>query len=101
MDMSPGAWLLTLVVVLAIVWAGFIAWSGGLGKRWLQAWGLQGARLFKKPATLVAPPEVHRQPHHGHGKAHGHGPADAHAPHGGVQPHRSGNRKGERHGDPH
>lgn len=101
MDMSPGAWLLTLVVLIAIAWAGFIAWSGGLGKRWLQAWGLHGARMFKKPAALVAPPEVHRQ-HHAHGKHHSHGPAaDAHAPHGGVQPHRSGSRQNNRHGDHH
>lgn len=100
MDMSPGAWLLTLVVLIAVVWAGFIAWSGGLGKRWLQAWGLHGARMFKKPASLVAPPEAGRQPHR-HGSAQGSGHADPHAPHGGVSPHRSGHRQGARHGDPH
>lgn len=94
-DLSAGGWLLLIMVLLLVGWGGFIAWSGGLGKAFLQAWGLRGARLFKKPATVVAKPQAQRS----HGAASGaHGPTDAPAKaHGGVQAHRSGKRRSAKH----
>ena len=69
-DLSAGGWLLLLVVLMLVVWGGFIAWSGGLGKAFLQAWGLRGARLFKKPSAVVEKPHAQRSHGAGHG-AHG------------------------------
>lgn len=93
MEMNSSGWLLVLVLGITAVWAGFLVWSSGVGKRWLQAWGLYGARLFKKPSALVEPPAVHRA-HGPGGKAHAPTPQ---APHGGVQPHRSGKRRSPKH----
>ena len=94
-DLSAGGWLLLLVVLMLVVWGGFIAWSGGLGKAFLQAWGLRGARLFKKPSAVVEKPHAQRS----HGAAHGaHGAHGAPSkPHGGVQAHRSGKRRSSGH----
>ena len=58
--MGTGSWLLILLVLVLAGWALFQAWSSGVLQRWLQAWGLRGARAFAQPTQQVADPEVHR-----------------------------------------
>lgn len=91
-DLSPGAWMLALLVLVIVAWALFLAWSSGVLNRWLQAWGLRGVRAFAQPKAHVASPEVHRQAHGGHAPRHVSG-APGHDP---VSPHRSGKRKSKR-----
>lgn len=86
--MGAGGWLLAMMVLILVVWGGFLAWQGGLAKRWLEAWGLRGARAFKQPSRLVEPP--HAQRGHGAHGAHGgpHGQGHPGHPHGGAGGHR-------------
>jgi len=84
---SRGNLLLIAAVGLALVWALWTAWSGGVLKRWFRDWGRNASRKFAQPSALVEAPEVHRAkaPHSAHAKG------DATAAH---QPprHRSGQR---------
>lgn len=90
-EMSAGGWMLTLLVIVVLGWALFLAYSSGVLARWLEAWGVRGARAFAQPSKRVASPEAHRQHHGGHAPRHvgGHAPNDAAT----VKPHRSGKRK--------
>jgi hypothetical protein len=91
-DLSANAWLLILLVGVMLGWALFLAWSSGVLGRWLQSWGVRGARAFAQPSKQVASPEVHRQHHGGHAPRHVGGHAEP-----AVKPHRSGKRRSRNH----
>lgn len=80
--------MLLIAIALGLLWALWLAWSGGALLRWWKDWSLRGAQLFGRPVAQVEPPQQARA-HPAPGASPLHGNPHASQP----ERHRSGHRR--------